>query len=111
MQVLPYNRVVKDLGGHSPQSLLAKLREQDVVKEGPAMPARKGEVAMFLDGKWHTLALGAGPRDVSPADRLDVSRLQDTRARRRCSASATSELTSGSISSAALAVRPSSNGS
>jgi uncharacterized protein (DUF1015 family) len=42
------------------------------------MPARKGEVAMFLDGKWHTLALGAGPRDVSPADRLDVSRLQDT---------------------------------
>ena len=78
MQVLPYNRVVKDLGSYSPQSLLAKLRERYVVKEGPAMPARKGEVAMFLDGKWHTLVLGAGPGDVSPADRLDVSRLQDT---------------------------------
>jgi uncharacterized protein (DUF1015 family) len=78
MQVLPYNRVVKDLGSYSPQSLLAKLREQCVVKEGPATPARKGEVAMFLDGKWHTLVLGAGPGDVSPADRLDVSRLQDT---------------------------------
>ena len=78
MQVLPYNRVVKDLGSYSPQSLLAKLREQHAVKEGPAMPARKGEVAMFLDGTWHTLALGAGPRDVSPADRLDVSRLQNT---------------------------------
>ena len=78
MQVLPYNRVVKDLGSYSPQSLLAKLREQYVVTEGPAVPARKGEVAILLDGKWHTLALGAGPRDVSPADRLDVSRLQDT---------------------------------
>jgi uncharacterized protein (DUF1015 family) len=78
MQVLPYNRVVKDLASYSPQSLLAKLREQCVVKEGPATPARKGEVAMFLDGKWHTLVLGAGPGDVSPADRLDVSRLQDT---------------------------------
>ena len=77
-QVLPYNRVVKDLGSHSPQSLLAKLREQGVVKDGPAMPARKGEVAMFLDGTWHTLVLGEAPRDLSPADRLDVSRLQDT---------------------------------
>ena len=78
VQVLPYNRVVKDLGSDSPQSLLAKLREQCVVKEGPATPARKGEVAMFLDGKWHTVVLGEAPRDVSPADRLDVSRLQDT---------------------------------
>ena len=78
MQVLPYNRVVKDLASYSPQSLLAKLREQCVVKEGPATPARKGEIAMFLDGQWHTLVLGAGPGDVSPADRLDVSRLQDT---------------------------------
>ena len=75
-QVLPYNRVVKDLGAHSPQSLLARLREQFVVKEGPALPARKGEVAVFLDGKWYTLALGDPPRDSSPADRLDVSRLQ-----------------------------------
>src|SRR6266508_764187 len=68
----------KDLVSYSPQSLLAKLREQCVVKEGPATPARKGEIAMFLDGQWHALVLGAGPGDVSPADRLDVSRLQDT---------------------------------
>src|SRR5207237_7227754 len=76
MQVLPYNRVVKDLGSHSASSLLARLREQFVVKDGPATPARKGEVAMFLDGRWHTLVLGEAPRDLSPADRLEVSRLQ-----------------------------------
>jgi uncharacterized protein (DUF1015 family) len=77
-QVLPYNRVVKDLGSYSPASLLAKLREQFVVKDGPATPANKGEVAMFLDGAWHTIVLGDAPRDLAPADRLDVSRLQQT---------------------------------
>ena len=77
MQVLPYNRVVKDLGSHSPASLLAKLRDQFNVNEGPAAPARKGQVAMFLDGRWHTVDLGEAPRHVSASDRLDVSRLQD----------------------------------
>jgi uncharacterized protein (DUF1015 family) len=76
MQVLPYNRVVKDLGANSPQSLLAKLREQLTVSDGPPTPSRKGEVATYLDGKWHTIALGEAPRDLSTADRLDVSRLQ-----------------------------------
>jgi uncharacterized protein (DUF1015 family) len=77
MQILPYNRVVKDLGSHTPQSLLAKLREQFTVKEGPATPTRKGDVAMFLDGKWFTVPLGEAPPGVDAADRLDVSRLQN----------------------------------
>jgi len=76
MQVLPYNRVIKDLGPHSPQSLIAKLHEHFTVNDGPAVPARKGEVAMFLDGKWHTIVLGDPARDLGAADRLDVSRLQ-----------------------------------
>ena len=77
-QVLAYNRVVKDLGSHSPQSLLAKLREKFALKEGPATPAKKGDVAMFLDGAWHTIVLGEAPRTLAPADRLDVSRLQQS---------------------------------
>jgi uncharacterized protein (DUF1015 family) len=77
MQILPYNRVVKDLGSETPSSLLAKLREQFTVKRGPATPARRGEVAMFLDGQWHTIVLGAAPHGLEAADRLDVSRLQD----------------------------------
>src|SRR5262245_47291559 len=75
-QVLPYNRVVKDLGSQSPASLLANLREQFDVKDGPAAPARKGRVAMFLDGGWHAIDLGEAPRDGGAADRLDVNRLQ-----------------------------------
>jgi len=78
MQVLPYNRVVKDLNGHTATSLLSKLREQFTVKEGPATPSRKGEVAMYLDGRWYTITLGTAPAGLSAADALDVSRLQDT---------------------------------
>jgi len=78
MQVLPYNRVVKDLASYTPATLLAKLREQFTVKEGPATPSRKGEVAMFLDGTWYTIDLGPAPSGLSAADALDVSRLQDT---------------------------------
>jgi uncharacterized protein (DUF1015 family) len=77
VQILPYNRVVKDLGTYTPQTLLSKLHEQFTVRTGPATPARRGEVAMFLDGRWHTVVLGDAPRGLEAADRLDVNRLQD----------------------------------
>lgn len=78
VQILPYNRVVKDLGSRTPDSLLAALREQFTVKEGPATPARRGEVAMYLGGRWHTIVLGNPPAGTGAADRLDVQRLQET---------------------------------
>jgi len=79
MQILPYNRVVKDLNGHSAASLLAALRTRFDVAPGPASPGRPGEVAMFLDGEWYTIGLGKAPVVTGEAaDRLDVSRLQDT---------------------------------
>jgi uncharacterized protein (DUF1015 family) len=77
MQVLPYNRVVKDLGSYTPESLLTKLREQFTVKEGSATPSRRGEVSMFLGGRWYTINVGDPRPGLSAADRLDVSRLQD----------------------------------
>lgn len=77
MQVLAYNRVVRDLGQNTPDSLLAALRRRVPVRSGPAAPARKGEVAMFLAGRWHTVDLGTPPDRLTPADRLDVSRLHD----------------------------------
>jgi uncharacterized protein (DUF1015 family) len=76
-QILPYNRLVKDLGAHTPDSLLSALRERLTVKAGPSRPARKGEVAMFLAGGWHTLELSGAPPGADPAGQLDVSRLHD----------------------------------
>ena len=77
MQILPYNRIVRDLGALTPQTLLEKVREQFTVREGPATPDQRGSVAMYLAGRWYTITLGDAPAVLPAADRLDVSRLQD----------------------------------
>ena len=56
---------------------MAELRRQFTVTDGPATPGRRGEVGMFLGGRWQTLHLGGAPAGLTPAERLDVSRLQD----------------------------------
>ena len=77
-QILPYNRLVKDLNGHSPEALLAAISAKFAVRDGgPAAPARKGECAMLLGGRWHTITLSAGEADADPIKSLDVSILQD----------------------------------
>jgi uncharacterized protein (DUF1015 family) len=77
VQVLPYNRVVKSLGSHTSQSFLAELHKHFTVKPGPSVPVRKGEVAMFLDGCWHTVELTVPREGLAQADPLDVTRLQE----------------------------------
>jgi uncharacterized protein (DUF1015 family) len=77
MQILPYNRIVKDLAGRTPEQFLAALRERVTVKQGSPSPRGKGEVAMFLDGAWYALDLSkATPADASRASGLDVALLQ-----------------------------------
>jgi uncharacterized protein (DUF1015 family) len=77
VQILPYNRTVKDLAGRTPESFLGSLRESFPVSEGPATPRRKGEVSMYLGGRWYTIDLSrAKPADDSHASGLDVAQLQ-----------------------------------
>jgi len=77
MNILPYNRVVKDLAGHTASQFLEKLRAVVPVREGRATPAGKGGVSMYLDGKWYILDLSAArPEDGSRAAALDVALLQ-----------------------------------
>ena len=78
MQVLPYNRVVRDLGSLDAEGLLQRIRERFTITDGPATPTQKGTVAMFLAGRWHTIVLGEPPSGLSLDAQLDVSRLQET---------------------------------
>ena len=57
MQILPYNRVLKDLNGLTPAQLLEKLDAVFIIRRTPARPkpTRKHELGLYLDGKWHTL--------------------------------------------------------
>jgi uncharacterized protein (DUF1015 family) len=77
VNVLPYNRIIRDLAVHTPSSFLAAIREQFPVQEGPAAPTRGGHVSMYLAGRWYTIDLGQPPAGLAPDERLDVSRLQE----------------------------------
>jgi uncharacterized protein (DUF1015 family) len=78
VQILAYNRLVQDLAGMTPATFLDALQKRFSIQDGPSVPARKGEVSMFLDGRWRTVALGDAQVGARSADRLDVMRLQDS---------------------------------
>ena len=77
VQVLPYNRVVKDLAGLSAADFLRAVGERFHVQPGPATPERRGEVAMYLEGAWHTIRARVQPDGSDRVAALDVSVLQD----------------------------------
>ena len=79
MQILPYNRTVKDLAGRTARQFVAALREQFGVTDGTPTPKGPGEVSMYLDGRWYAIDLAGVPAgDDTHASSLDVARLQRT---------------------------------
>jgi uncharacterized protein (DUF1015 family) len=77
LKILPYNRIVFDLNGHSPADFLARVRATFGLTENAApAPGAVGEVSMYLGGKWYGLRCPADPQ-ADPVSRLDVSVLQD----------------------------------
>lgn len=82
MQILDYNRVVKDLNGLSKIDFLKAVAERFEVTPRGAVPAEKPgqahEFAMYLDGEWYRLTAKDGTFDAeNPVTRLDVSILQE----------------------------------
>jgi uncharacterized protein (DUF1015 family) len=79
LKILPYNRVLKDLNGHSPEDFMKRLRENfDVSESAPAAPSEPKNWSMYLNGKWYGLTLRAAPpAPQGVVESLDVSVLQD----------------------------------
>lgn len=91
LTIFPYNRVVKDLAGLTPEDYLVRIRDDfDIVREVPddgagedkpgdgRIPEKKGEICMLLDGIWYTLrARNLPDPEKDPVGALDVSILQD----------------------------------
>ena len=78
MQILPYNRVLKDLKGLNREQLLQKLDAIFIIKpNGAPKPTRKHELALYIDRQWFTLNFRpqfAATND--PIEKLDVTLLQ-----------------------------------
>lgn len=77
VQILPYNRSVRDLGELDPQSFLEAVRQRFDVAEGPPVPATRGSISMYVKGRWSTLRSRARPNGADAIASLDVSILQD----------------------------------
>lgn len=80
MQILDYNRVIKDLNGLDKAAFLACLAEAFEIEpsERPVKPARAAEFGMYLDRQWYRLRLDPARIPANdPVARLDVSLLAD----------------------------------
>ncbi len=75
LRILPYNRVVTDLGGHSAASLITELNRRFPLRESSATPEGRGTFCVFAEDRWQSFTIPAGGNSV--IDDLDVSLLQD----------------------------------
>jgi uncharacterized protein (DUF1015 family) len=78
MNILAYNRVLKDLNGRSPEEILAALGRVFEISEGGApAPSAKHRLGFYLAGRWRGLVFKPEfTSSGSAIDLLDVSLLQ-----------------------------------
>jgi len=78
LQILDYNRVVRDLNGLSSETFLARVGEGfDVNPAAEGKPAAFHEFGLYLDGRWYRLRARPGTFPETPPGVLDVAILQD----------------------------------
>ncbi len=78
MQILDYNRIVKDLNGLSEADFLEKVANSfDIEETNEGKPTSKGTFGMYLGGKWYKLTAkdGTYPAD-DPVESIDAAILQ-----------------------------------
>jgi uncharacterized protein (DUF1015 family) len=79
LQIMPYNRAVKDLNGMSASEFLRSLSKSFVIADAPSpSPKEKSEICMYLEGRWYSLTAAPGTTTpIDPISMLDVSILQE----------------------------------
>jgi uncharacterized protein (DUF1015 family) len=76
LQILAYNRAVRDLNGHDADTFLHLVGTRfDLAPQDAPTPDRSGRITMYLKGRWYGLEARDIPED--PVAALDVSLLQD----------------------------------
>ena len=79
MLILDYNRLLKNLNGLTEEEMLRKTAEVFTVSEPqnePYRPRKKGEIGMYLGGRWYRLRIEEEKYGDDPVSVLDVEYLQ-----------------------------------
>jgi len=81
LNIMPYNRAVKDLNGLSPAEFLVRVEESFTILPSPVPvePRERHQFGMCLDGRWYQLH--ARPAVINESDavgHLDVSIIQNS---------------------------------
>lgn len=80
LEILDYNRVVKDLNGLSETEFLEKIKENfevEEAEESPYAPKQKKEFGMYFGKKWYKLQIKKEQVSDDVVENLDVSILQN----------------------------------
>jgi uncharacterized protein (DUF1015 family) len=81
LQIMDYNRVIKDLNGNSPEQLMEKLKTNFIIEEKGTeiyKPNQLHNFGMYFDGKWYSLTSKPGTyNDNDPIGILDVTILSE----------------------------------
>lgn len=80
LEILDYNRVIKDLNGLSEIEFLEKIKESfevEEAEESPYAPKQKKEFGMYLGKKWYKLQIKKEQVSDDVVESLDVSILQN----------------------------------
>ncbi|MBX7096368.1 MAG: DUF1015 family protein [Myxococcaceae bacterium] len=76
LRILPYNRLVKDLGRYTPATFLQALGQHFTVSPGTPTPRRRHTFSLYLSRTWHQLEAKSGSFPETPTGSLDVAILQ-----------------------------------
>lgn len=81
LEIMDYNRVIKDLGGNTEDEFIAKISEKfsvEAVGKDAYKPENAHNFGMLLGGKWYKLTAKEGTfNSADPVESLDVSILQN----------------------------------
>ncbi|HYF32146.1 MAG TPA: DUF1015 family protein [Chitinophagaceae bacterium] len=79
LQIMDYNRVVKDLNGLSEEEFVSRLSDDFIVQRSvtPVSPPKLHEFGLYLNKQWYLLQAKEGTYSDDPIGVLDVTILQN----------------------------------
>ncbi len=81
LEILDYNRVIRDLNGQTAEQLIVRLEENFIIKDKGSKiyrPRKLHNFSMYLNGRWYSLTAKQGTyNDDDPIGILDVTILTE----------------------------------